>query len=519
MRHIKNKDSIHLEIDSDVDGFTSFAIFMNYFNNLFPSIVQNNITYNTHDGKYHGIEIDKIPKDTKLLIMLDASSNEYEIHKQLAESGIDVLVIDHHQADKVSEYACIINNQLCDYPTKSLSGAGMVYKFCTYFDSLLNTHYADDYLDLVALGLVADMVDIRDFETKELMQLGFNRIKNPFIQMMMDKNEYSIKGELTPMTIGFYIAPYINAVARIGTLEETRLIVESMLEFRALEQIPSTKRGCKGQFESRVEQACRTAANVRNRQNRSRDASAERIAEIIEERNLLNNKILVVLIPKDEQLNTNITGLIANQISSKYQHPTLILNERYHNEELWWEGSARGVSNSKLNAFRSFLLSTGLMEYCEGHEEAFGVGIKDNNVSKLIETTNKMLINIDFSPSYKVDFIFDIKDFYGDYIKSIAEFNKLWGQQFERPKIAIENVPIENDNFKVLKGATFKFSSNNIDYINFKTSEEDLERFEKNARTYINIVGECEINNWNGKEYPQLIIKDYEITEEMSVCF
>jgi single-stranded-DNA-specific exonuclease len=54
-----------------------------------------------------------------------------------------VLVIDHHEADRVSEHACIINNQLCDYPTKSLSGVGMVYKFCSYIDRLLNVDYAD----------------------------------------------------------------------------------------------------------------------------------------------------------------------------------------------------------------------------------------------------------------------------------------------------------------------------------------------------------------------------------------
>ena len=54
-----------------------------------------------------------------------------------------MLVIDHHEADIISENACIINNLLCDYPTKSLSGVGMVYKFCSYIDELLNVDYAD----------------------------------------------------------------------------------------------------------------------------------------------------------------------------------------------------------------------------------------------------------------------------------------------------------------------------------------------------------------------------------------
>ena len=86
--------------------------------------------------------MDKIPEDTKLVIALDASSNEYDIHETLSNKNIDVLVIDHHKADKVSKYACVINNQLCDYPTKSLSGVGMVYKFCCYLDQLLGVNFA-----------------------------------------------------------------------------------------------------------------------------------------------------------------------------------------------------------------------------------------------------------------------------------------------------------------------------------------------------------------------------------------
>lgn len=83
-------------VDSDCDGFCSTAIFLNYFHNLFPVTIERNFIYETHDGKYHGIELERVPADVKLVIALDASSNEIEIHKVLAEKGIDVLVLDHH---------------------------------------------------------------------------------------------------------------------------------------------------------------------------------------------------------------------------------------------------------------------------------------------------------------------------------------------------------------------------------------------------------------------------------------
>jgi single-stranded-DNA-specific exonuclease len=142
-----------IQIDSDCDGYTSAALLINYLNRIAPYFVNNYLFYDVQDGKEHGIFIDKIPPNIELVIAPDSSSNDYEVHRTLKEKGIDVLVIDHHEADHVSEYACVINNQLCDYPTKSLSGVGMVYKFCSYIDELLNKDYAKDYLDLVAIGL------------------------------------------------------------------------------------------------------------------------------------------------------------------------------------------------------------------------------------------------------------------------------------------------------------------------------------------------------------------------------
>ena len=513
VKHISQNSKVMLQIDSDCDGFTSFAVFMNYLNNLFPAFVQNNIVYKTHKGKSHGIDIDEIPKDTKLVIALDASSNEYGIHQKLREAGMDVLIIDHHEATEVSPDACVINNQLCDYPNKSLSGVGMVYKFCCYLDQLLDVDHADKYLDLVALGMIADMMDLRYFETKHLIQLGCENIRSPFIKMMMARNEYSIKGQLTPFTVGFYIAPYINAVARIGTQEETLLLAESMLEYRAYEQIPSTKRGCSGQTESRVEQACRTANNVRNRQNKARDVSTEFVDKLIETNNLLDNKILVVQAPKANGLDTNITGLIGNQTSAKYQHPVLILNERNHDGEIWWEGSARGLSDSELTNFKEFLMNTGLVEYAEGHPNAFGVGIKDQNIQKFIEFTNEKLKDIDFRPIYWVDFIYKSDTLNPNTILTIGQYNYLWGQSLDKPKIAIEDINITPNNVQVMKGPSLKFTINGIEYIKFKAAEEEIKLFQDNAIVNITIVGECDINTWGGVERPQIIIVDYEVNK------
>lgn len=153
VKHISQGSKVMVQIDSDCDGYTSAALLINYINKLFPHFAQSNISYRPHTGKQHGLILDTIPDDVKLVIAPDSSSEDYEVHQVLKEKGVDVLVIDHHEADHASEYACVINNQLCDYPTKSLSGVAMVYKFCCYLDSIMGTDHAQDFIDLVALGL------------------------------------------------------------------------------------------------------------------------------------------------------------------------------------------------------------------------------------------------------------------------------------------------------------------------------------------------------------------------------
>lgn len=520
VRHIAQNDRVLLQIDSDCDGYTSAAVLMNYLNCLFPSFVQNNIIYRIHTGKQHGIILDTIPADVKLVIAPDSSSNDYEEHAALAARGVDVLVIDHHEAEKISENACIINNQLCDYPTKSLSGVGMVYKFCSRIDEFMNVDYADQFLDLVALGLIADMMDLRDFETRHLITRGLENIRNPYFHGMIKKNEFSLRDGVTPIGVAFYIAPYVNATIRMGDFDEKMMLFEAMLDFRGYEQIPSTKRGCKGQMETRVEQACRNSTNIKNRQTKARDSALETIERIIKENNLLDNKILVVRLDDRMAVDRNLTGLIANQLMAKYQRPVLLLNKT----ALGWEGSGRGYDKSRFENLREFLHETGLVMYAEGHANALGVGIQDEKFNTFIDFSNKALESFDFTPCYKVDFIFSGGDFKGTDIVEIAELKSIWGQGIDEPYVAIENVKVSNENVYLMsadKNPTLKITlPNGTSLIKFKSSQEEYESF-KSAMgcVTINVIGRCERNIWNGTVTPQLIIEDYEIVSTTQYYF
>lgn len=515
---------IHVQVDSDCDGYTSAALLLNYIHAIIPSAIEH-ISYSFHNGKMHGINPALIPPETTLVIAPDSSSNDYDIHKMLHNKGVEVLVLDHHQAEKISEYACIVNNQLCDYPTKSLSGVGVVYKLCQFIDSLLpaSEQKADQFLDMVAVGLVGDMMDLRDFETHYLVQTGLSQLQNPFIKGMAEKNHYQLGDNPTPIGVAFYIVPLINSITRVGTLEEKALLFESMLNWKAFDLVPSTKRGCAGQQETRLDQSLRTCTNVKNRQTRNQDAAVEQVKTIIKENNLLDHKILLVKL-EHPSFDRGITGLIANKLMAEYQRPVALLVEVDEDGKKAWSGSARGYEKSKLNDFRGFCRDSGLIYLAEGHPNAFGFGILDENFDAFVEYADTTLKDIEFSPSYKVDFIHSANDIRPKEILELGNMKNLWGQNVDEPLIAVEHLSITKDMITLMsrdRNPTLKIQlSNGVTCIKFKSSEEELESlFSENGCVTINLVGKAEVNKYFNSVTPQLIIQNYEIINRQEYFF
>lgn len=396
----------------------------------------------------------------------------------------------------------------------------------------MGTDYAQNYLDLVALSLVADMMDLREFETKHLINLGLKNIVNPYFKGMTIKNEYSLGGKVTPFGVAFYIAPYVNAVTRSGTIDEKIVLFESMLDFKAFEMVPSTKRGCKGQFETRVEQACRNCTNIKNRQTKTRDASLEIIEQIIEEQNLLENKVLLIKLSGAQR--TTLGGLIANQLMSIYQKPVLILSETSHEildeqgkvvtTEVWYEGSFRGPNIPGLESAKDFFEASGVTEYTAGHANAGGVGIKDFNIEAFLDYCNTTLKDFDFTPNYKVDFIIEAKQLIDSKfdLYNLIDYDYIWGQEVSEPLIAIKDLVITKGFTQLMKGTTLKIMTPgdpDVSFIKFRSSEQEYEILTPPdlGCVTIDVIGVCERNSYNDK--PQIIIRDYIIKDRQDYYF
>ena len=518
---IKNQEKIFLIVDCDADGFTASAALVNYIYKVFPSAIDL-LSIQLHEGKEHGIEEkwleEIVANEYKLVICPDASSNDYKQHKFLKDNGIDVLVLDHHDAEEVSENAIIINNQLSDYPNKTLSGVGIVYKFCSKIDELMKIKEADTILDLVSLGMIADMMDMRNFETKHLIQKGLTRIENPFFKALVERQAYSIGETVTPIGVAFYIAPLINATIRVGTQNEKEVMFKAMLNHCAYDMIPSTKRGEKGKTEAVVVQAVRNATNVRNRQKKARDNGFEYVEQIIAANNLDKNKIIVVQVSED--LDKNLTGLIANQLMAKYQKPVLLVRET---DEGLLQGSARGYDKSELKDLKSFLLESGFMEYAEGHAAAMGVGIYKDKVNALVDYSNTVLANYDFSACYDVDYEYMSNDFKAQDIIDIGSMKSLWGKGIDEAMVVIKGIKITSNNITLMsanKNPTIKITlQNGTSLIKFGASQAEFESLKSSGYTEIDVIGTCAINEWQGMITPQILIKDYEVVGKQDYYF
>ena len=539
--HIANQDRILVICDCDCDGFTSAALLINYLDNLFPTYVESEfLKWFVHEDKQHGFAdcMDYInQKDFKLIICPDAGSNDYEYHKELKERGIDIIVLDHHLADEVSPYALVINNQLSDgYKNKELSGVGVVYQFCRYLDKKLGTDYANNYLDLVALGLTGDMMSLTSIETKHLIHKGFepNNIHNPYIYEMWQKNKFKLGEHITSIDAAFYIVPMINAVQRSGTIEEKEVLFKSMLIYEAFKMIPSTKRGCKGQEERLVEQAVRMSTNVKSRQTRVQEASLELLERRIQNENLLDHKVLLFTL-EPGNVDPNIAGLIANKFAAKYQRPCCILtktievdptqtfinqNENTLNAvscgRVLYQGSARGYELTGMTNFKDVCEASGA-EWAMGHQNAFGICIAEDKIETFLTLTDEALKDMSSEPIYYVDYIYNGADVDPTAILSISNLNNLWGKDMDEPLIAIRDLKVSKELVTVYRKTsnTLKITlPNKVSLMKFNATDEECDALENHTGAYVSvdIVGKCKTNEWNGNISAQIFIENYEIT-------
>lgn len=523
INHFERKSKIGVLVDEDVDGFCSASEMYLYIKRLDSDYP---VKYIMHQrAKAHGLSDDiELPDDIELLIIPDAGTNDVEQCKKLNENGIDILILDHHESEKDNPFALIVNNQMSErYDNKSLCGAGVVYKFLKALDDRLWNEYADDFLDLFALGNISDVMDMRSYETRYLTDLGSKNIQNKFLKALIKAQEYSMNDIVNIHNIQWYITPIINAIIRIGSIEEKELVFRAFIEedeFFEYKKRATKNNPAQTIQESIYDRAARFCKNSKQRQDKLRDRGLEKLSNQAKKFCKNHDETKILLVDATDVLHEGLTGVVAIKMAESFNKPVILL-KRHRNErgEEVYGGSARNMNNSPIENLKDVINSTNVIKG-QGHANAFG--IVDLPIDKKEEATrilNDILRDVEYDATYLVDYIFDIYEVDVNTIMQLSVFDNIICQGIEEPKIAVENIKLSRSEFEIFgkKEDTISFTYNDIKYVQFKCKEgNQLYDFLQNAwddneTVTFNIVGKPSINEYNGIRTPQVIILDNDI--------
>lgn len=513
LRHLRENHSILFVVDADCDGFTSSSILWLYTKHIFPNA---KLEFTVHTHKQHGLDdkIDWIEDEAKwdLVVVPDAGSYDVQEHLKLGQLGMDCIILDHHEQEydkngkpiiSTIPNTIVVNNQLSPYyMNKSLCGAGVVYKFCEVLDDKLGIQQAYNYIDLAALGEIADVMDRTDSETNYIMMEGLKHIHNEGFKTLLEAQAYSLKEKaimpytgLTPIDIAFYIAPLINAITRVGTIAEKETMFYCFIEPNKL--MPSTKRGAKpGETETAAEQTARVGKNAKARQDRLKEQALGVIDFKIQKDGLADNNIILVELDAMDNVPQELTGLVAMNIVSKYHKPVMI-GRRNSNDEI--QGSIRSDGNfAGLPSFKKFLEDSKLVTYTAGHDNAAGWGLSGNKVTSLIEYANTHLKASDFENCYLVDYILKGEDYNDSLLRALASHPEYFGNHIEEVKLVVEDIPLMSVMPMGTNKDSMKISYNGVDYVRFK-DEDFVEEVMQNRTKKLTVYGRANLNTFNGK--------------------
>ena len=312
----------------------------------------------------------------------------------------------------------------------------------------MNLNYADDDLDLVAIGMIADSVDLRNYETRFLINKGLDNINNDLIKEILyktgvwNKNEENNK-QVTIEDIGWKVAPQVNGTIREGTKEDKELMIKAFNgEKQDFEYQPRRKKKTDPkppiEIHSLQQEMARIMYNIKTKQTKKVKDYMNKLDEEISKTLKDEDKIIVVdssdLIPEN-----TYTGLVANKLVSKYKRPCLVL--RSNGNE--YGGSARNYSLNEIESLKDDLEALNLFNKLAGHGNAMGIGIDKDKIEEMKEKFNESHKDMKIEDTHLCDFeILSSKLRYEDVLE-IAKLRPLWGGDIKEPQFVLPNVTVK----------------------------------------------------------------------------
>lgn len=501
--HVSAKNGIGILIDGDADGFTSAAMMYRYLKQLDVEATLISSPHKNHGLK--GMTEEILNSGIDLLIIPDAGSNDSELQDELIHQyDIDIIIIDHHDIDNKEAAkqadAVIINSQLNNM-NHNFTGAGMTLLFIEAAKRMAfkNIKPDDVIFTLSAIGQVADVSDVSDMEIRLRQNKGLNKS----FSYLLD--EYSTGDtSISSHDLSFGIIPHLNAVARIGNLGQRIEVVKALANDFPCDEVPVEKRRKNkktGKFEVRTEMWSPYRIIV-DKMTKTKTKQTKLVNEVIsgEDKLLIKTPTLHVMVLKDEKYKP-ITGLIANTISGENDVACLVLVEQ---DKL--SGSGRGC-DKLFEDFKKLLLDNHLVDFAQGHANAFGVEITREKLDCLIEFFKQVTRE---SNAYVVDKLYDMNTINKKDIDSILDNQTLFGGNVAQPLLGFKNIKVNKTSIRT-RGKVLNFRSGGINFIAFNGQKYDIKPNFGNSVAF-NIIGEAMRSSWGNIN--QVVIRDLEQVQQ-----
>lgn len=490
---IENSEKILVYGDYDADGVTSTTILVKTLESLGAQVgwyIPNRFTegYGPSEGAFRNAH----DEDVTLIITVDNGVQGHHEIDIANELGIDVIVTDHHEfgITKPNAYAIVhpVHPDF-DYPFEYLAGVGVSYKLC----KALKADLPDYFLGLVAIGTIADLVSLTD-ENRYMVKRGLNILNekpSPGIKALLEVADYT--DEVSEQTVGFIIGPRLNAV---GRLDDARLACELLM--------------CEDSDEATF------LAEEVDHFNTERKAIVETITEealVLAQEQIDTNAQFLVLAKED--WNEGVLGIVASRIVEQYHLPTILLNVDI--EQNHAKGSARSIE--QVSMFEFLQNNSELIQKFGGHHMAAGMTLDIDAIESLKKALNDEMYKLTegkpLLPQLTVDSEIQVSDI---SVENIFDLERLrpFGTDISAPLFAVKNVQVNSvkgigQSEKHLK---LTLTDKNIAALhwNFGHLQHDITN-----ETTINIAGSLNVNEWNGHQSPQIIVKDLELGNEHTV--
>ena len=493
----ENNERLLIYGDYDVDGVSSTALLTEMLTEL-GWTVQPYLPGRFDDG--YGLSAEALEKcieqfETDVVLAVDCGSTAVEAIEFLNERQIDILVLDHHQvSDPPPKPLAMVNPQLSDdYPNfQELCSVGLAFKLAHALvkrgrqEGLQKERDLDlrQYLDLVALGTVADLVPLTG-ENRKLVRSGLEQLgetDRPGIVAL--KNVANVSKPVTVFNVGFQLGPRLNAAGRMDNPDASLNLLLAKDRYEA-------------------EKAAETLNNHNDERRKiERDISTQAVESV---RKRFDPKNDFVIVEGNMEWHLGVIGIVASRVMREFYRPTFILAS----DGDGWKGSARSIEGFDLaEAMRG---CDDLLNDHGGHAMAAGVSVKPGRLDAFRERINEIAkknITPDmFQPPLKLDAGTDLSELTLVHIEEMSQLEPL-GQGNPEIQLLVAELTLSSPIYRMGRDkqhakfwVTDEHGACEVVAWNLKPEDEPQDTFD--------IAVAPQINDFNGRRSVQLKLIDW----------